>query len=157
MLRASHPSTFKKIFVTPSVTKASKKKRPSSSTSSIVLAKQERSNSCSTRGNISVVYVCAKKKKTRTNKKYKNKKSELLNLVSSTNLSSGDNDKNTLVGKPAAAATLEVKKEVETQLLPQTDDFGQSKVAQEDDENIRDEDENISHLSQNLLEDDDDE
>jgi hypothetical protein len=55
-----------------------------------------------------------------------------------------------VVEKLAAAATLEVEKEVETQLLPQTDDFGQSKVAQEDDENISD-------LSQNLLEDNNDE
>ncbi len=71
---------------------------------------------------------------------------------------SGIDDEVTVVEKPAAAATLEVETEVETQLLPQTDDFGQSKgVAREDDENISDEDENVCNLSQNLLEDDDDE
>jgi hypothetical protein len=57
-----------------------------------------------------------------------------------------------VVKKPAAAGTLEV----ETQLLPQTDGFGQSKVVQEDEENSSDEDENSSDLSQNLLEDNND-
>ncbi len=87
----------------------------------------------------------------------KNKKSELLDLVSA--VDSGIDDKVTVVKKPAAAATLEVKEtEVKTQLLPQTGDFGQSKVvAEEDDESICDEEENMSNLSQNLLEDDDDE
>jgi hypothetical protein len=148
----------KKSFVTPSVTKASKKKRPPSSSSSIVLAEHERSDSCSASDESSVVYVCAKKKnKTRTHKKMKNKKSELLDLVSA--VDSGIDDEVTVVEKPAAAATLEVKEtEVETQLLPQTGDFGQSKVvAEEDDESICDEEENMSDLSQNLLEDDDDE
>jgi hypothetical protein len=148
----------KKSFVTPSVRKASKKKRPPSSSSSIVLAKHERSDSCSASDESSVIYVCAKKKnKTRTHKKMKNKKSELLDLVSA--VDSGIDDEVTVVEKPAAAATLEVKEtEVETQLLPQTGDFGQSKVvAEEDDESICDEEENMSDLSQNLLEDDDDE
>jgi hypothetical protein len=123
----------KKYLVTPSITKASKKKGPSSS-SSIVLAKHERSNSCSASNESSVIYVHAKKmNKTRTHKNTKNKKNELLDLVSAVDSSFGVNDEVTVVEKLAAAATLEVKREVETQLLPQTDDFGQSKVAEEDD------------------------
>jgi hypothetical protein len=112
------------------VTKASK--RPPSPSSSIVLAKHERSNSCSASDKSSVVYVCAKKKnKTRTHKKAKNKKSELLYLVSA--VDSGIDDKVTVVK-------------------------GQSKVVAEgDDENSCDKEENMSNLSQNLLEDNDDE
>jgi hypothetical protein len=148
----------KNSFVTPSITKASQKKRPSSSSSSIVLAKHKCSNSCSASDESSVVYVRAKKKnETRTHKKTKNKKSELLDLVLAADSSSGIDDEVTMVEKPAEAATLEVETEVETQLLPQTDDFGQSKVADKDNENICDEDENISNLSHNLLEDDNDE
>ncbi len=145
----------KKSFVTPSVTKASKKKRPSSS-SSIVLAEHQHGDSCCASDDSSIVYVRAKKKKARTNNENenKNKKNPILDLVvSSANSSSLDDDEVTVLENPAVAATLEV----ETQLLPQTEDFGQSKVAQEDDENIGNEDENISVLSPNLLEDDDDE
>jgi hypothetical protein len=109
----------KKYFVTPSVKKSSKRKK--SSSSSIVLAEHEHSSG---RGsdNSSIVYVRAKKKrkrKTWTNKNKIRKTTKLLDLVSSQNLSSGDEDEVTVVNNPAA--TLEVETEVRTQVLPQMD------------------------------------
>jgi hypothetical protein len=143
----------KKSFVMPSVKKSSKRKKFSSS--SIVLAKHKEYSSGSCSGDSSIVYVHAKKKKkkrkTRTNKNKTKKTTKLLGLVSSQNLSSGDEDEVIVVENPAA--TLEVETEVETQVLPQTEDFGQAKVVQEDEVF---EDDNISDLPPNLLEDNDD-
>jgi hypothetical protein len=103
---------------------------------------------------LTIVYVHAKKKKrkTRTNKNKTKKTTKLLDLASSQNLSSGDEDKVTVVNNPAA--NLEVETEVQTQVLPQTEDLRQAKVAQEGEVL---EDDNISNLSPNIVEDDNDE
>jgi hypothetical protein len=120
--------------VTPIVQKDKRKKRVSSSYC-IVLAKHKHSNASSASNNSSIVYVCAKKKKKKkTNKRNKNKKSQLLDLVSSPNLSSGDGDEITVVDNPAAILEVESETEVQMQVLPETEDFGQlnnkAKVAQ---------------------------
>jgi hypothetical protein len=122
---------LKKSFVMPIIKKNKRKKRVSSSYC-IVLAKHKHSNASSASNNSSIVYVCAKKKK--TNKRNKNKKSQLLDLVSSPNLSSGDGDEITVVDNPAAILEVESETEVQMQVLPETEDFGQlnnkAKVAQ---------------------------
>lgn len=141
--------------VTPSV---SKKRKTILSSSSVVLAEHERSDSCSGRSNdSSVVYVRVKKrpKKNKTTKKMK-PKTEPIDLVSSQQPSSAgtaEDDEVTVVDDRAVVVPT-VTSEVETQDLPESADFAKASKAQEEEEEVSDNDP-MSDLSQNLLEDDD--
>jgi hypothetical protein len=140
--------------VMPSIIKKRKKRE---SSSSVILAEHEHSNSCCSASNESCfVYVHAKKKNKKTGGRTNNKKktTQPVDLVLSHNSSSGDEDKMTVVDDPVIIPT--VSSEVKTQDLPESADFNSkaNKVQEEDD--ILEGDPIMSHLSQNILEDNND-
>jgi hypothetical protein len=137
--------------VTPSISKKRSKKSEESS-SSVVLAKHERSNDAAS-NNSSVVYVRVKKRKKTSGTSKKMRATKSVDLVSSQQPSSSGVDEDEITVVDGLVVIPTVSSEVETQDLPESADFCQAKAQEEEDDDLSQGD-LMSDLSQNLLEDD---